>query len=340
MIRKPFELVVGAMAAVLMKNGYRDDVAHILSSNCVTAHRDGSESHGLFRLKDYIAAVRSGYVNGAPVPRVEDVASGFVRADADNGFVQIALEKAKELVAQKARENGIAILAIRNSHHTGALYLDVEGFANDGFVALAVVNSIAVVAPPGGRSGVYGTNPIAFAAPRVSAPPLVFDLASSTMSHGDVQVAAREGRLLPDGTGIDRSGNPTGNPEAILNGGALSTFGGHKGASIALMIEILCAALVGANFSFEVDRDKPAGAPTARTGETIIVIDPTIAACGLPSLAARVDDLVIALQEAGQARIPGDRRLNSRHESGGDVFVEENQWTSMMALVDANPNEG
>ncbi|SPZ49546.1 malate/L-lactate dehydrogenase [Agrobacterium tumefaciens] len=108
------------------------------------------------------------------------------------------------------------------------------------------------------------------------------------MAHGDVQVAARQGRLLPDNTGIDNKGNPTGSPHAILNGGALSTFGGHKGASIALMIEILCAGLVGADFSYEVSWAETPGARTARTGETIIVIDPRKGAEDAPSLGQRV----------------------------------------------------
>jgi delta1-piperideine-2-carboxylate reductase len=333
MVVKPFKQVVQLMTSVLVKHGYDENVAKILARNCISAHRDGSESHGLFRLKDYLATIASGYVNGSPSPVVEDVAPGIVRVDADNGFAQIALEKAKASVKQKARDNGIAVLAIRNSHHTGALYLDVEPFADEGLVALAVVNSIAVVAPPGGKKGVYGTNPIAFAAPRASGPPIVFDLASSSMSHGDVQVAAKEGRLLAADTGVDRNGKPTGSPHAILNGGAISTFGGHKGASIALMVEVLCAGLVGADFSFEVDRSKPAGATTARTGETIIVIDPSKRASSDAALPSRVDDLVHALIEAGQTRIPGDRRLRARGQFGETVEIQDEAWSSLNDLA-------
>jgi delta1-piperideine-2-carboxylate reductase len=325
--RQPYDLVVATLQSVLEDRGYSARSAQILALNCATAHRDGSESHGLFRLKDYLAVIESGYANGSPQPTIEDAAPGFVRIDADNGFAQIALDVAKDLVVRKATENGIAILAIRNSHHLGALYLDVEQFAEQGFVALAVVNSIAVVAPPGGRRGVYGTNPLAFAAPRAAAPPLVFDQASSTLSHGDVQVAAREGRLLPEGSGIDKDGMSTGDPHAILNGGALSTFGGHKGASIALMVEVLCAALVGADFSYEVN------AETARTGETIIVIDPRKGAEKLSPLASRIDALVDTLAGAGQTRIPGDRRIRARKEAGDFVFVEENQWANLLALA-------
>ncbi|MGO7136367.1 Ldh family oxidoreductase [Rhizobium leguminosarum] len=331
-MRQPEKLVIQTLEGVLRKYGYSAASARILAQNCATAQRDGSESHGLFRVKDYISTIKSGYVNGDPSPKVEDVAPGFVRVDADNGFAQIAISAAKDLVHRKAEVNGIAILAIRNSHHLGALYLDVEDFADRGFVALAFVNSIAVVAPPGGKSGVYGTNPLAFAVPRAKGPPLVFDQASSTVSHGDLQVAAREGRLLPDGTGVDKTGNPTGSPHAILNGGALSPFGGHKGASIALMIEVLCAGLVGADFSYEVTSAETPGARTARTGETIIVIDPRKGASRLPSIGERVEDLVGALAAAGQTRVPGDRRTRARKESGRYIDIDEEKWRDLIAL--------
>jgi len=331
MIRKPFAEVVNAVAAVLQRHGYGAHTAQLLAHNCVAAQRDGNDSHGLFRLRDYIATIQSGYVNGDPKPRVEDAAPGFVRVDADNGFAQIALESAFDLVVQKARTNGVAVLAIRNSHHSGALSPDVECFADAGLVALSVVNSIPVVAAPGGHVGVYGTNPFAFAAPRASTAAVVFDQASSTTSHGDVQIAARTGQRLPEGTGVDAQGNLTADPQAILDGGALCTFGGYKGASIALLVEILCAALVGADFSFEVNRAKPAGATTARTGQTVIVIDPTVGAGDLPPFAARVDDLIAALTRAGQSRVPGERRIRARQQAGQDVLLPEAQWQMLLA---------
>ncbi len=248
--RMRYDELVEILRHALSANGYSETSAAILARNCATAQRDGSVSHGVFRLEHYVSTIKTGYVNGHPRPTVEDAAAGFLRADGDNGFAQIALAASADLLASKARQCGVAVLAIRNSHHLGALYLDIEDFARQGFVALAVVNSVGVVAPPGGHKGVYGTNPMAFAAPRQSGDPLVFDQASAFMALGDIQVAAREGVLLPEGAGIDREGYPTVSPQAILDGGAINTFGGHKGASIALMVELLCAGLVGASFSF------------------------------------------------------------------------------------------
>lgn len=337
MIEVPMTEAIDKVSRVLAAHGYGRDCARILAANCLTAQRDGSHSHGLFRLKDYLATIADGTVNGHPSPDVQDVAPGFIRVDADNGFAQVALAAARPMLVEKARRNGVAVVAIRDSHHLGALYLDVEWFADEGLVALAVVNSGLFAAPPGAHKAVYGTNPLAFAAPRASGPPVVFDQASSSMAHGDLQLAAQQGRQLPDTVGIDSRGHPTGDPKAILDGGSLTTFGGHKGASIALMVEVLCAALVGADFSHQLPEQGLTSERTARTGETIIVIDPRAGADDLPQLRDRVDDLVAALRDAGQQRIPGDRRIRARRESGANVRIDPSQWAPIQELYEASP---
>ena len=136
----------------------------------------------------------------------------FLRVDGMNGFTVPALARARDAALAKVKANGCAVLAIRNSHHLGALSLDVEPFADEGLIALSFINSMASVVPHGGRKAALGTNPIAFATPRRDARPLVFDMATSVMAHGDVQLAAREGRILDEGVGVDRDGNPTNDP--------------------------------------------------------------------------------------------------------------------------------
>nr|WP_256366971.1 Ldh family oxidoreductase [Acidisphaera sp. L21] len=321
------------LSSILVAHGCSPHVATILAANCATAERDGSTSHGLFRMRHYVSTLRSGWVDGRAEPVIADAAPGFVRADAKNGFAQIALAEAAPLLVQKARTNGIAVLAIRQSHHLGALYLDVEPFALQGLVALTVVNSIAVVAPHAGSRAVYGTNPIAFAAPTADGAPLVFDQATSTAALGDVRVAQQAGHDLPYGAGLDRAGQPTNDPAAILDGGALLPFGGYKGAAISLMVEILCAALVGANFSFEVDSSAYPGAKTGCTGQTIIVIDPAAGSDGLAPLPARVSTLVAALQDAGQTYIPGGRRLIARSQPSAPI--DPAVWTELRSLLPA-----
>ncbi|MGF6414886.1 delta1-piperideine-2-carboxylate reductase [Paraburkholderia sp. MM5482-R2] len=324
--RVSFKALTERLQRILERAGCSSIVAAQLASNCAGAERDGARSHGIFRMQGYVSSLRGNWVDGHAVPRVEDVAAGFVRVDAKNGYAVPALAAASELAINKARHNGVAVIAIRNSHHLGALALDVEPFAERGLVAIAIVNSMKSVVPHGGRLPVFGTNPIAFASPRASGAPFVFDQASSAMAHGDVKIAMREGRTLPPGIGVDRHGEPTSDPAEIVGGGALRTFGGHKGASIAIMVEVLCAALAGGQFSFECDLAAMPGASTPRTGQTLLLIDPRTGSAGLADFATRVDELLAQVLAAGQSRLPGERRLAIREQSlrdGIELSVDE-----------------
>ncbi|MGH8435716.1 MAG: Ldh family oxidoreductase [Pseudomonas sp.] len=305
-----FPELVELLRQVFQRHGTSPEVARILAENCASAQRDGSESHGIFRIPGYLSSLASGWVDGQALPVVEDVAAGFVRVDAGRGFAQPALAAARPLLVEKARNAGIAVLAIRNSHHFAALWPDVEPFAREGLVALSLVNSFACVVPHGGQRALFGTNPIAFAAPRDGGDPIVFDLATSAIANGDVQIAARNGASLPAGMGVDSRGQATADPQAILDGGALLPFGGYKGSALSMMVELLAAALTGGHFSFEFDWSKHPDAQTPWTGQLLIVIDPSKAAG--QNFAARSQELVSQMHAAGQPRLPGDRRYRER----------------------------
>ncbi|MGH8408229.1 MAG: Ldh family oxidoreductase, partial [Pseudomonas sp.] len=176
--RLSYAQLTDLLRQVFVRHGTSADVAQVLAENCASAERDGAHSHGVFRIPGYVSTLASGWVNGKAVPVVEDVASGFVRVDAANGFAQPALQAARGLLVEKARSAGIALLAIHNSHHFAALWPDVEPFAEEGLVALSVVNSMTCVVPHGADRPLFGTNPIAFAAPRADGLPIVFDLAT------------------------------------------------------------------------------------------------------------------------------------------------------------------
>ena len=305
--------LVQLLETIFQRHGCRAEVARCLAENCAGAERDGAHSHGVFRIPGYVSTLASGWVDGQAVPVVEDVAAAFVRVDAGNGFAQPALAAARELLVSKARSAGIAVLAIRNSHHFAALWPDVEPFAEEGLVALSVVNSMTCVVPHGADRPLFGTNPIAFAAPQAQGQPIVFDLATSAIAHGDVQIAARKGERLPPGIGVDSLGQPTQDPRAILEGGALLPFGGHKGSALSMMVELLAAALTGGNFSFEFDWSQHPGAQTPWTGQLLIVIDPNHLGGG--RFAQRSGELVRQMQAVGLERMPGDRRYRTRAKS-------------------------
>lgn len=305
-----FQELSALLERIFVGHGTSPEVARILACNCATAQQDGAHSHGTFRIPGYLSTLASGWVDGRAVPVVEDVASGYVCVDAAGGFAQPALAAARELLVEKARGAGIALLAIRNSHHFAALWPDVEPFARQGLVALSVVNSMTCVVPAGGTKPLFGTNPIAFAAPCEAGDPIVFDMATSAMAHGDVQIAARAGQPVPLGTGVDSQGRDTTDPAAILEGGALLPFGGHKGSALSMMVELLSAALTGGNFSFEFDWAGHPGAKTPWTGQLIILIDPSRTAGN--DFAKRSRELVERMHGVGVSRLPGERRYRER----------------------------
>jgi delta1-piperideine-2-carboxylate reductase len=151
-IRVPYDDLAALIAGIFRAHGCSGHVAAILAENMASAERDGAHSHGIFRVAGNLGSLDSGWVDGSATPIVEDVAPGFVRVDGANGFAQPALLAARDLFIAKARTNGIALLAIRNSHHFGALWPDIEPFAREGFVALMMVNSMKSVVPHGGTA--------------------------------------------------------------------------------------------------------------------------------------------------------------------------------------------
>jgi delta1-piperideine-2-carboxylate reductase len=298
------------VAGLLRRHGADEVAAEAVSKVVVAAERDGALAHGLRRLPAYVSALRTNWVNGCAEMTITDRAPGVVHVDAANGFAQAALCRAKGLAIEKARGNGICAISIHNSHHFAALWPDVEQFADAGLVCLAFVNCRSLIVAPGARNMVLGTNPVAFAVPRSNAPPLVCDQASSVMAHGDVQLAAQEGREVEVAVGVDRDGRATRDPRRIIDGGALLPFGGHKGFWIALMVEVLAAALTGSRFGFEDDLNRPDGGATSNAGQMLILIDPT--QTGATNFGARFEALLEMITSAGTDRLPGDRRYHAR----------------------------
>lgn len=301
-----FESLLRAVSDALIANGFSPRVGAPIARSMAGCERDGTLSHGLLRLPGFVEAVRTGWADGVTLPETVSRSASMRVVDARNGFTHLALDEARPELEAMARETGAAILLIRNAHHFAAIWPDIEGFARNGFVAFSCVTSRARLTGWSGGGAVFGTNASAFACPRAGGDPVVWDQSTSVMSQGDVLLAAREGRFLPPGVGVDAKGQPTEDPQAVLDGGALLPFGGHKGASIAFMVEILASALSGAPFGFE---SPPGGIKPSKSGQFVMLIDPRRAGADLPS---RAEDLLAATREAGSLQWPGSRRYARR----------------------------
>jgi len=258
----------------LLANGCDEENASILADTIMRAERDGSVSHGLFRLPAYVAGLKSKKINGKARPELENVAPSIIKVLGNNAVAPMVLSLGLPAVIDLAKKNGVAVLAIKNSHHMAALWPETEAIAEAGLVGIACTSYKPAVAPAGATKPLYGTNPISFAWPRPGKTPVVYDMATASMAMGEVQIAKREGHKVPPGTGLTKDGKETTDPGEIADGGVILPFGGYKGSSIAMMVELLAGALIGENFSFETAaKDNNDGGPPSG-GEFIIAISP------------------------------------------------------------------
>ena len=298
----------------LLFNGCDEENASILSNTIMRAERDGSLSHGLFRLPAYIAALKSKKVNGKARPTIQNIAPSVLKVLGNNAFAPMVLSVGLPAVIELAKKNGVAILAITNSHHMAALWPETEAIAETGLVGFACTSYKPAVAPAGATKPLFGTNPISFAWPRPGQTPVVYDMATASMAMGEVQVAAREGHKVPLGTGLNKDGKETTNPSEIADGGVLLPFGGYKGSGIAMMVELLAGALLGEWFSFETkEHDNNDGGPP-KGGEFILAMSPDKIAG--PNWDKHADEFFIKMKSMDGVRLPGERRHKNRLDKG------------------------
>ncbi|HEV7338550.1 MAG TPA: Ldh family oxidoreductase [Bosea sp. (in: a-proteobacteria)] len=275
----------------------------------VAAEADGLKGHGLSRVPTYLAMLKSGKIDGQAVPTARQPRPGVLAIDAAHGFAYPAIDLAIVELPELARRQGIVAAPIRRSNHCGAAGLHVERLAEQGLVALLFANTPGAIAPWGGAKPVFGTNPIAFAAPLAGREPLVIDMALSKVARGPIVAAKQKGESIPEGWALDTAGKPTTDPAAAL-AGTMVPLGDAKGATLAMMVEILAAALVGTHFAFQASSflDDKGGPPD--TGQLILAIDP--ASMGGNWFAERMKLLAHAIEEQDGTRLPGMRRYGLR----------------------------
>ncbi len=297
----------------MISNGCNEANACALADIITMAERDGSHSHGLFRVPGYVKALRSGKVDGKAQPEITNKTPAIIQVNGNRSFAPLAQKIGLPVLEKVTKELGIGALSLVNIHHFAALWPETEFLANRGLVGFACTAYMPSVAPSGSKEKLFGTNPISFAWPRPTKTPVCFDMATSSMALGDLQIAARDGRAVPHGTGLDSEGNVTTDPAKILSG-VLLPFGGYKGSAIALMVELLSAGLTGEQFSYEAkENDNGDGGPP-RGGEMIIAISPELIAG--KGWQKHVEHFMERLKGLDGVRVPGERRHKNRKRQG------------------------
>jgi len=305
----------------LLANGCDDETATILAELIMKAERDGSLSHGLFRLPAYVLGLKSGKINGKARPEVKKISPSVIKVLGNNCLAPVVLNKGIPELIKAAKENGVAVLAITNSHHMAAMWPETEMVAEQGLVAFACTSYKPSVAPAGATKPLFGTNPISFAWPRPGKTPVVYDMATASMAMGEVQVAKREGHKVPLGTGLNKEGKETTDPGEIADGGVLLPFGGYKGSGIAMMVELLAGALVGDNFSYQTAaKDTNDGGPPSG-GEFILAISPDKLSGN--DWNKHSNEFFDKMKSMDGVRLPGERRHKNRLDKGPRNINEE-----------------
>nr|WP_247744337.1 Ldh family oxidoreductase [Ruegeria sp. R14_0] len=294
----------------LVAAGTSEENARPLAMATAATEADGVASHGLAYIPIYCEHVQCGKVDGLAMPVLSHPKPGVVTVDAATGFAHSAIEKGFEALIPAAREQGVAVLAINNSYNCGVLGYHTYRLAQAGLVGLGFTNAPASIAPSGGSKPVVGTNPFSVAAPGPDGEPaLLIDQSASTIAKSEVMKHAREGKPIPVGWALDADGNPTTDPEVGLKG-SMAPSGGYKGVGVALMVELLAAALTGATLGINASPFSGTAGGPPKTGQFFIAIDPGATAQG--AFETGVSGLVAAIRAQEGSHLPGDGRNAKR----------------------------
>ena len=323
------------VAAALQRAGANPAMAMATARALVLAEAQGMASHGLSRVAQYTGHLRHDRVNGAAVPGVVKSKGAAALVDAQEGLAFAACDLAIDEAIARARELGISIVGVTNSHHCGVVVDHLRAVAAAGMVGIGFANSPSAMPAAGGKHPIFGTNPIAAIFPRRGALPLMIDMSLSEVARGKLMVAVKTGQAIPLGWALDPQGQPTTDPQAGMDGSMLpiGAASSPKGAMLALVVELLVTALIGANFGFEASSFFVDEGNRPHLGQTFIVIDPD-ALAGREGFLDRVEVLVHEMLLDDGVRLPGVRReALLQHARANGIEVSD----AMLASLQPTP---
>lgn len=300
-----------------IKLGLEKHIAKSISNSLLWAQARNISSHGLERIPAYAAQYKKNKINQQASIQLISLDSSTFIVDADFGFAYPAISLAVKELRRLCQKQTISLAAIQNSHHAGALGYYAEVLAKEGLISIICCNAPASIAPWGGKSPLLGTNPVAFGCPRwnkkskktdcynkPAGKPLIIDMSLSIVARGKVMAADFKKESIPLGWALDKEGKPTTDAKKALEGTMLP-IGEAKGYLLALMVEVLSAALIGNNFSFQAssffdDKGDPPG-----LGQFILAINPLKIN---PNFATYVEKLCDAILRERNTRLPGSNK--------------------------------
>jgi len=324
MVAVTLDEIESTTRAALMRHGAAEWIAAHVADAVRKAESTGNRICGLYYLESYCKQLETGRVRGDVTPEVSQPRPGVVAVDARMGFAQPAFARALPQAVTAARECGVASLAVGHAHTCTSLGYFTEQIARAGLIGLGMTNASPIVAPPGGKTRVIGTNPIAFSVPDgAGGLAMQFDQSTTTVALGKITMAKAAGERIPEGWAVDPEGRPTTDPEAAL-AGSLVSMGGYKGWGFGLMAELLAAGMTGGVVSRDV---APLKAPEGKPhdlGQYYLLLDPEVSGVFFERLAA----VGAGVAEDEGARMPGQGK-----QAQDPVTLEDAIWQQTRALA-------
>jgi LDH2 family malate/lactate/ureidoglycolate dehydrogenase len=329
----PVEKLRALAEAILIDSGTPPEYAKIQAGLFVDAEMRGIPSHGLLRLRRVIERIRVGLAVPAASGAQTWSSRNFLHVDGEGGLGPVVVQAALDAVIPRARADGIAIAAIRNCNHLGALAYYAEQVARQGLTIIALTISEALVHPWGGRKAMIGTNPIAIGVP-ADPHPMVLDMATGLVSMGKIHDHANRGAPIPPGWALDRNGDPTTDANAAKQG-AIAPFGGAKGYALGVAFEVLVASLALSDIGTHV-KGTLDSVEISNKGDLFIVIAPQHAQAAKAIVTAYLNDIRAAVPaDPGQPVLaPGDRARRARDASQiNGVHIDDSLWDDLQKLA-------
>jgi len=236
---------------VLASLGVPEADAVLVSDSLVTADLWGHASHGMLRLPWYVARLRSGVMRPDTVTELVIDAGAVAVLDGRDGIGQVITDAACSEAVARAHSHGVGVVAVRNSNHFGTAAYWTRRMTASNCVGILTTNGSPAMAPWGGTAKTVGANPWSVATPGGSHPPVVLDIANTTVARGKIYAAAQRGDQIPADWALDTNGVPTTDPDVAVHG-LLAPMGGHKGYGISFVMDVLSGVLTGSGFATDV----------------------------------------------------------------------------------------
>lgn len=310
--------------------GSSADEARLAAVHLVQANLTGHDSHGVGMMPKYVEAWEAGALQLNQQVEVVADHGAMLTIDGRRGVGQSVTWQAMNLAIERARSHGVCVMGLRNAHHLGRVGHWAEQAMDAGFVSIHFTNAVSnqVVAPHLGAEPRFVTNPFTVGLVRKGRRPLLLDFATSAIAAGKVRVAYNKGVPVPEGALIDHEGQPTTNPAALFESptGALLTFAGHKGYALAMVCELLGAALTGGETARPGSMTQ--SPPAVWNSMLTIVFDPARIGSvdAFEREAAAFEDWVKSARLAPGAdriRMPGEPEEESRAARASGIPVDE-----------------